>query len=79
MEQKTKNTQSGDRRLISDAAEILEGTSKKSALGRLLPFLGPAFIASVAYVDPGNFATNIRPGARGATLWQERFAERTQS
>jgi manganese transport protein len=64
MEQKTKNTQSGDRRLISDAAEILEGTSKKSALGRLLPFLGPAFIASVAYVDPGNFATNIAGGAR---------------
>ena len=30
---------------------------------RLLPFLGPAFIASVAYVDPGNFATNIQAGS----------------
>ncbi len=30
----------------------------------LLPFLGPAFIASVAYVDPGNFATNIQSGAQ---------------
>src|SRR5665213_3593692 len=29
----------------------------------LLPFLGPAFIASVAYMDPGNFATNIQGGA----------------
>lgn len=29
----------------------------------VLPFLGPAFIASVAYVDPGNFATNIQSGA----------------
>lgn len=29
----------------------------------LLPFLGPAFIASVAYMDPGNFATNISGGA----------------
>jgi manganese transport protein len=29
----------------------------------LLPFLGPAFIASVAYVDPGNFATNIQAGS----------------
>jgi hypothetical protein len=29
-----------------------------------LPFLGPAFIASVAYVDPGNFATNIQGGAQ---------------
>jgi manganese transport protein len=30
----------------------------------VLPFLGPAFIASVAYVDPGNFATNIASGAQ---------------
>ena len=28
------------------------------------PFLGPAFVASVAYVDPGNFATNIQGGAK---------------
>jgi len=26
--------------------------------------LGPAFVASIAYVDPGNFATNIQSGAR---------------
>ncbi len=31
---------------------------------RILPFLGPAFIACVAYVDPGNFATNIAAGAK---------------
>jgi manganese transport protein len=30
----------------------------------LFPFLGPAFIASVAYVDPGNYATNIQGGAQ---------------
>jgi len=36
---------------------------------RLLPFLGPAFIACVAYVDPGNFATNIAAGSKfGFTL-----------
>ncbi|PTQ57185.1 MAG: Manganese transport protein MntH [Candidatus Carbobacillus altaicus] len=29
----------------------------------LIPFLGPAFIASVAYIDPGNFATNIAAGS----------------
>ena len=29
-----------------------------------MPFLGPAFIASVAYVDPGNFATNMAGGAQ---------------
>jgi manganese transport protein len=36
---------------------------------RLLPFLGPAFVACVAYVDPGNFATNIAGGSKfGYTL-----------
>ncbi len=29
-----------------------------------MPFLGPAFIAAVAYVDPGNFATNMAAGAQ---------------
>jgi manganese transport protein len=34
------------------------------ALGRkIIPLLGPAFVASIAYVDPGNFATNIQGGA----------------
>src|SRR5689334_21452751 len=33
------------------------------------PFLGPAFVACVAYIDPGNFATNIAGGAKfGFTL-----------
>ena len=35
---------------------------------RLLPFLGPAFIACVAYVDPGNFATNIAAGSKFGLL-----------
>lgn len=38
-----------------------------SGVGRLrrtLPLLGPAFVAAVAYVDPGNFATNIAGGAQ---------------
>jgi manganese transport protein len=35
----------------------------------ILPFLGPAFIACVAYIDPGNFATNIAGGSKfGLTL-----------
>jgi manganese transport protein len=47
-----------------DAKAVLSGKSKKSWIARLLPFLGPAFIASIAYVDPGNFATNIQGGAQ---------------
>ncbi len=46
------------------ASLILSGKSKKRGLARLLPFMGPAFIASVAYMDPGNFATNIQGGAQ---------------
>jgi len=39
----------------------MEGKSK--GIKALLPFLGPAFIASIAYIDPGNFATNISCGS----------------
>jgi manganese transport protein len=53
----------GDAGTLRDADEILSGKSKKGFIHRLLPFLGPAFIASVAYIDPGNFATNIQAGA----------------
>ncbi|WP_445935399.1 Nramp family divalent metal transporter [Paenibacillus sp. FSL L8-0463] len=44
------------------AQAVLNGDVK--GLKRLLPFLGPAFIASVAYLDPGNFATNITAGSK---------------
>ena len=46
------------------AQDVLAGASKKGRVARLLPFLGPAFVASVAYMDPGNFATNIQAGAK---------------
>ncbi|MDD3392472.1 MAG: Nramp family divalent metal transporter [Bacilli bacterium] len=36
---------------------------KKNILKQILKYLGPAFIISVAYVDPGNFATNIAGGS----------------
>ena len=37
---------------------------ERKGLRALWPFLGPAFVAAVAYVDPGNFATNISSGAQ---------------
>jgi manganese transport protein len=43
------------------ARAVLEG--RRKGLLALLPFLGPAFVASVAYVDPGNYATNIQSGS----------------
>ena len=40
------------------------GQTRRFSLRRALPFMGPAFIAAVAYIDPGNFATNISAGAQ---------------
>jgi manganese transport protein len=58
-------------RTTTRARAILDGSAKGGFLKRLLPFLGPAFIASVAYIDPGNYATNIQAGAKYgyALLW----------
>jgi manganese transport protein len=50
--------------VVLAASEVLAGRSEQPWYRRILPFLGPAFIASVAYVDPGNFATNIQGGAQ---------------
>lgn len=64
-----KNVSPADAGTLTSASEVLAGTASKRGLARLLPFLGPAFIASIAYVDPGNFATNIQGGAKfGYTL-----------
>jgi manganese transport protein len=52
----------GEAAVAAAARRSLDGHAR--GLGRLWPFLGPAFIAAVAYVDPGNFATNIAGGAK---------------
>ncbi|MGA2638287.1 Nramp family divalent metal transporter [Methylocella sp.] len=47
--------------------EVLDG--RRRGLRAFIPMAGPAVIASIAYMDPGNFATNIQAGARyGYTL-----------
>ncbi|AEB22603.1 manganese transporter [Bacillus amyloliquefaciens] len=53
------SAQSLQSKAVQDA---LDGKSK--GFKRLLPFLGPAFIAAIAYIDPGNFATNISAGSK---------------
>jgi manganese transport protein len=52
----------GEGRVARAAHQSLEG--QRRGVRAVWPFLGPAFIASVAYVDPGNFATNFAGGAR---------------
>jgi manganese transport protein len=53
-----------DQEQNAQALEILKRKSTRTGWRRLTPFLGPAFVASVAYMDPGNFATNISGGAK---------------
>jgi manganese transport protein len=46
---------------VQAAHAALDGRMR--GLKAVLPFLGPAFVACVAYIDPGNFATNIQSGS----------------
>jgi manganese transport protein len=52
----------GEARVLAAAQRSLSG--ERRGIRAVLPFLGPAFIAAVAYVDPGNFATNVAGGAQ---------------
>src|SRR4030088_896988 len=67
----------GDAATVSAAQQVLQGDSARRGVARVLPFAGPAFIASVAYMDPGNFATNIQGGAFYGyrLLWVVLFAK----
>jgi manganese transport protein len=56
-----KRAQAAEDRTVAAARDAMNG--KVKGIRALLPFLGPAFIASIAYIDPGNFATNIQSGA----------------
>ncbi|MCL6516686.1 Nramp family divalent metal transporter [Alicyclobacillus sp.] len=51
----------GDSRAIRAGRQALAG--QRRGLRAVLPFLGPSMIAAIAYVDPGNFATNIQSGS----------------
>ena len=52
----------GEVRVIEAAERVLSG--KRRGVRAVLPFLGPAFIAAVAYIDPGNFATDMAGGSQ---------------
>jgi manganese transport protein len=52
----------GELRVLRAAERSLTG--ERRGVRAVLPFLGPAFIAAVAYVDPGNFATNMAAGSQ---------------
>ncbi len=47
-----------------DARAVALRGRRRGRVRAALPFMGPAFVAAIAYVDPGNFATNIAGGAQ---------------
>ena len=52
----------GEVRVIEAAERVLSG--ERRGVRAVLPFLGPAFVAAVAYIDPGNFATDMAGGSQ---------------
>jgi manganese transport protein len=63
----TAGRESLSERAVSAARPLLAG--QRGSVRAYLAFAGPAVIASIAYMDPGNFATNIQAGAKyGYTL-----------
>jgi manganese transport protein len=56
-------------RTVASAQAVTHG--RRPGIGAYLAFAGPAIIASIAYMDPGNYATNIQAGAKYgyALLW----------
>jgi len=60
---------SADAVLASSSATLVEATAPSGGTfsfrrNQMWSYFGPAFVASVAYIDPGNFATNIEGGSR---------------
>ena len=63
----TARPKSLSERTVATARQVLAG--QRGGPRAYLAFAGPAVIASIAYMDPGNFATNIQAGAKyGYTL-----------
>ena len=50
--------------IVPSIPSPLELLLARGRMRALLAMLGPAFVASIAYVDPGNFATNVQGGAQ---------------
>ncbi len=54
---------------LSEVHESVDTTVKKTGWRRTLSFLGPAYLVSVGYMDPGNWATDLAGGSKyGYTL-----------
>lgn len=54
---------------LSEVHSSVDTTTKKTGWRRIFSFLGPAYLVSVGYMDPGNWATDLAGGSKfGYTL-----------
>jgi manganese transport protein len=49
---------------LSDVHETVDTTKPRKGIRRFLAFVGPAYLVSVGYMDPGNWATDLQGGAK---------------
>src|SRR3954470_6250140 len=49
---------------LSEVHETIDATKHRSGIRKILPYVGPAYLVSVGYMDPGNWATDLQGGAQ---------------
>ena len=49
---------------LSEVHQSIDTTGGRKGWRKLLSFLGPAYLISVGYMDPGNWATDLQGGSR---------------
>lgn len=49
---------------LSEVHETIDATQPRKGIRKFLPYLGPAYLVSVGYMDPGNWATDLQGGAK---------------
>ena len=48
---------------LSEVHESVDTTKQRKGFRRILAYMGPAYLVSVGYMDPGNWATDLQGGA----------------
>lgn len=59
-----KNKYSSGQASLSEVHETVDTTVPRKGWRRILAYIGPAYLVSVGYMDPGNWATDLQGGAR---------------
>lgn len=49
---------------LSEVHETVDTTKSRRGIKKILAFIGPAYLVSVGYMDPGNWATDLQGGAK---------------